>query len=161
MDPKGAAASDSFAVTRWSVVLHAGRAESPQWRESMSVLFLAYWKPLYAFCRRRGVTPDQAHDLLQGFFTHLIERQSLRHAERSRGRFRTFLLACFQHFISDQKQREGAAKRGGGKHPISLDVSEAEAILIKAPVDTLTPERAFERRWALTVLDDAMAVLRE
>jgi RNA polymerase sigma factor (sigma-70 family) len=154
------AGNSSFAVTRWSVVLAAGQRDSPQWRESMSALFLTYWKPLYAFCRRRGVSPDRAQDLLQAFFVHLIERQTLQHADQSRGRFRAFLLTCFRNFVSDESERDRSAKRGGGRPAARLDFDAAESFVATASAETLTPERAFERRWALTVIEQAMATLR-
>jgi RNA polymerase sigma factor (sigma-70 family) len=153
-------AGSSFAVTRWSVVLAAGKSDSPDWRQSMSELFLAYWKPLYAFCRRRGVSADRAQDLLQGFFAHLIERQALRHADQARGRFRAFLLTCFHHFMSDEVERDRSAKRGGGRAAVSLDFDGAESLLGGGSADAQSPERAFERRWALTIIEQAMAALR-
>jgi RNA polymerase sigma-70 factor (ECF subfamily) len=152
--------SDSFAMTRWSMVLNAAQAGSPHWRDAMAELFLSYWKPLYAFCRRRGISQEQAHDLLQGFFTHLIERQTLRRAEQSRGRFRSFLLTCFRNFMSDQAEHDRAEKRGGSQPTISLNTADAEMHLASPAEEALSPERAFERRWALTVLEQAMATLR-
>src|SRR5206468_3287893 len=106
-----------------------------------------------AFARRRGVAAEQARDLLQGFFAHLIERQALRHADQARGRFRSFLLTCFRHFMSDERERDRAAKRGGVQPALALDFADAESLLAEMPADQQTPERAFERRWALTVIE--------
>jgi RNA polymerase sigma-70 factor (ECF subfamily) len=153
--------SERFMTTRWSVVLAAGRSSQPAAREAMATLCGLYWQPLYAFIRRRGSSPEQAEDMTQAFLVHVIEKESLRHVDPGKGKFRSFLLASFKNFLSDQRSKEAALKRGGGVPPVSLDAEEAEGRYGLEPVDDATPERIFERQWALTVIEQAMARLRE
>lgn len=118
-----------------------------------------YWYPLYAYVRRLGRTADDAQDLTQEFFARLIEKRWLDRAEPSRGRFRSFLLSAFKHFLAAEWHRERAAKRGGGERALSLDGLEAEERYRLEPADPVTPEALYDRRWALTVLDRALARL--
>jgi RNA polymerase sigma-70 factor (ECF subfamily) len=148
--------SGGFATTQWSVVLAAARSRDPGARDALDQLCRTYWPPLYVFARRKGHTPEQAEDLTQGFFARLIERGTLRGVERERGRFRSFLRACFARFIADEHDREGALKRGGRGAVVPLDAHALEAELPTALVDTITPEVLFERRWAVVVLDTAL-----
>jgi RNA polymerase sigma-70 factor (ECF subfamily) len=141
-----------FATTRWSVILAAGRRAQPGWKEALSTLCEVYWYPLYAFARRTGMPPEQAQDLTQEFFTRLLEKDSLRHADPQKGRFRSFLLTSFKHFAADERDRARAQKRGGGQAPISFDVETAEGLYTLEPSHEQTPEKLFERRWALTIL---------
>ncbi len=150
-----------FATTHWSVVLAAGDVASPGSRRALAALCEAYWFPLYAFARRLGRQPDDASDLTQAFFARLLEKGYLRAADPSRGRFRSFLLAAFKHFLAREHDRATALKRGGGKHPISLDLASAEGRYRLEPASGLTPERAYERRWALTLLDRVIGRLRD
>jgi RNA polymerase sigma-70 factor (ECF subfamily) len=120
-----------------------------------------YWYPLYAYVRRRGRPPDQAQDLTQEFFTRLLERQYLKAIDQSKGKFRSFLLAAFQHFLSNEADRARAQKRGGTKRIISIDGKVAESRFAVELAHQLTPERLFEQRWAVAVLEQAMAVLRK
>ena len=129
-------------------------------RQALASLCQTYWNPVYAFIRRCGHTPDQAQDLTQGFFTRLLDKQFLRDVDRQRGKFRSFLLAAVKHFLANKRDRAHALKRGGGQVPVSIDLLEAESWYKPAAVETTTPERLFERRWALSVLEQAMARLR-
>jgi RNA polymerase sigma-70 factor (ECF subfamily) len=154
-----------FATTRWSLVLNAGgRAEagaSSEGGSALAMLCQSYWYPLYAFLRRQGHDSHAAADLTQGFFAHLVAGGGLGAADPERGRFRSFLLASLKNFAANERRRERAEKRGGGNLPVSLDVEEGEQRYSREPADELTPERVFERRWALTVIDRAMARLEE
>jgi RNA polymerase sigma-70 factor (ECF subfamily) len=151
---------DRFDATRWSVVI-AARDEDPDLaREALAVLCRAYWFPIYAFIRRRGYEPDRAADLTQGFFARLIEAGSLRAADPARGRFRSFLLASCVNFLANEREREQALKRGGGRPPVSIDALDAEQRYQVEPAHDETPERLFLRRWALSLIDEALDRLR-
>jgi RNA polymerase sigma-70 factor (ECF subfamily) len=119
-------------------------------------LIRAYWFPLYAFIRRQGNSPQQAEDLTQGFFAHLLENRGLTTVDGSRGKFRSFLLAALKNFMADQRRKAHAAKRGGSRQVLSLDAIEAEAHYTKELADTMTPERLFERSWAIAVLNQVL-----
>jgi RNA polymerase sigma-70 factor (ECF subfamily) len=130
-------------------------------RQAMGELAQLYWFPLYAYLRRRGSPPAQAEDLVQGFFAQLLERDALTAVDRSKGKFRSFLLACLQNYLADQSDKARALKRGGHRPILSLDALAAEARYAAEPVDQLTPERVFERRWARTLIDETLARLRD
>jgi RNA polymerase sigma factor (sigma-70 family) len=153
-----------FATTRWSVVVAAGReaadggAGDP--RAALETLCRTYWYPLYAYARRKGHVAEEAADLVQGFFASLLERRVVARADRERGRFRTFLLASLDHFMANQWREASAQKRGGGAVIVSLDFDDGERRYGFEPSHRLTPERVYERRWALTLIDTAMARLR-
>jgi RNA polymerase sigma-70 factor (ECF subfamily) len=149
-----------FATTHWSVVLAAGKSSSPEHEQALSKLCQTYWFPLYAYLRRRGYDTHQAEDYTQGFFAEILEKHDLRAADPERGKFRSFLLATLKHFLSDERDRARARKRGGGRKILSLDFQEAESQYALEPADRLSPEKLFEKSWALTVLDRAMACLR-
>jgi RNA polymerase sigma-70 factor (ECF subfamily) len=134
------------------MVLHAGRSDSTAAREALAQLCQTYWYPLYAYVRRRGNSPEDAEDLTQGFFARLLELGSLAEVSREKGRFRSFLLASLNHYLSDAWDRARAQKRGQGR-VISLDARQAEERLRREPADTLTPEKLFERKWAMAVLE--------
>lgn len=148
-----------FATTHWSVVLAAGR-DTARGRDSLARLCQTYWFPLYAYVRRRGYAPEDAQDLTQAFFARLLEKNWVAAADRSKGRFRSFLLAAMKHFLADQWDRERAQKRGGDIPRLSLPLETAEARYLSEPADMETPERIFERRWALTLLDEVLERLR-
>lgn len=150
-----------FATTRWSVVLAAGESGSAGSREALAKLCETYWYPLYAFARRWGHTADEAQDLTQEFFTRLLEKHYLGDVRPERGRFRSFLLASLKHFLLNERDRVLAQKRGGGHAPIPLEIDTAEGRYRLEPPDTATPERIYERRWALTLLDRVLARLRD
>jgi RNA polymerase sigma-70 factor (ECF subfamily) len=155
--PATAAAADSFAPTRWTVVLTAREADSPKTQAAMEDLCRVYWPPLYAFIRRKGYNREDAEDLTQGFFTRLLQTGDLAKADQSRGKFRSFLLASLDHFVTNEWDKKQRQKRGGGQAPISLDFVEAEAKHQLAVSDTMTPEKHFDRIWGLKILDDALA----
>src|SRR5207244_219314 len=110
----------------------------------------------YSFIRRRGYGPHDAQDLTQGFFVRLLRLNSFDEVSREKGKFRTFLLAALNHYLSDERDRARAEKRGGGQPLISLDETEAEQRYLQVPASNLTPEKIFDRRWALTVLEEAL-----
>ena len=157
-DPAGAA---EFDTTHWSVVLAAGHRSSPDSSEALATLCRAYWYPLYAYVRRRVQDVHEAQDLTQEFFTQLLEKNLLAVAHPERGRFRAFLLTAFRHFLVNEWEKAKAQKRGGGRAPIPLDFSSGEHGLTLEPTDELTPERLYDRQWAVTLLDHVMARLRE
>lgn len=146
-----------FVTTQWSVVLAAATASSTTARQALAVLCEKYWPPLYAFIRRQGYSPEDAQDLTQGFFASLLKSESLKNVGPDRGRFRSFLLAAVKHYLSSERKRARAQKRGGGKLPFSLDFTREEDQLHIEPTDPLTPERIFERRWVLALLDSTLA----
>lgn len=143
----------AFPTTRWSMVLAARGGSTPESGAALALLCEAYWYPLYAFCRRRGAGRDEALDLTQGFFEQLLEQRTLESLRPGAGRFRSFLLSSIKHFASHERARAAARKRGGPAPPISLDSATAEERYRLEPRDERTPERAYERSWALTVLD--------
>ena len=141
-------------------MLAASQETSPQATEALEKLCRAYWYPLYVFIRRQGYGPQDAQDLTQGFFTRLLEKNYLAQANRQKGRFRSFLLAALKHFVSDERDKAKAQKRGGGQALISLDEQIAEKRYRVEPADIMSAEKLFERRWALTLLEQARARLR-
>lgn len=138
----------------------AGDAGSPQAREALERLCRAYWYPLYAYVRRKGYDAPDAQDLTQSFFARLLEKDYLSAADRKKGRFRSFLLGSLEHFLAREWTRARAQKRGGGQPAFSLDAVDAEERYRLEPVDELSPDRLFDRRWAMTVIAEAMARLR-
>jgi RNA polymerase sigma-70 factor (ECF subfamily) len=149
-----------FPTTRWSRVVAAGGPDSPAARAALAVLCQAYWYPLYAFIRRRGHDADLALDLVQGYFARLLERRVLAAADPDKGRFRTFLMADCSHFLAHERARADAQKRGGGRVLVSIDAAAAEGRFRGEPAHGTTPERLFERAWAVTVLDGVLSRLR-
>jgi RNA polymerase sigma-70 factor (ECF subfamily) len=150
-----------FATTRWSVIVAARGQDSPGAREALAQLFEAYWYPLYAYVRRRGHPADVAEDLTQEFFARLLGQDFLGAADPAHGRFRAYLLAACKHFLANEHDRECAQKRGGGRPALSLDRDAAEGRYLREPFTDLTPDKLFERRWALTLLDRVLARLQE
>ena len=138
----------------------AGQADSQQAASALEKLCQTYWLPLYGYIRRRGHSPHDAQDLTQGFFVRLLRMNSFVGLSREKGKFRTFLLAALNHFLADQRDHDRAEKRGGGQLVISLNEEETEQRYLQVPSADLTPEKAFDRRWALTVLDEALGRLR-
>ena len=150
-----------FAATRWTLVLAAARGEpSPRAAEAMSELCGVYWYPLYAYVRRRGHESHEAEDLTQEFFLRLLAKNCLAGVDREKGKFRAFLLASLKHFLANEWDRAQAKKRGGGQVVIPLDASNAETRYRLEPAHNLTPERLFERQWAITVLERVLARLK-
>jgi RNA polymerase sigma-70 factor (ECF subfamily) len=154
-DPSGAC----FPTTPWGRVLQAGDPAAPEARAALEALCRDYWFPLYAFVRRKGYDPDTAQDRVQGTFAELLAREDFRGLDPGRGRFRSLLMACCAHHLARHHDRERVAKRGGGRPLIAIDTLAAESHLGSEPAHDLTPERLFERRWALTLLDRVLAAL--
>jgi RNA polymerase sigma factor (sigma-70 family) len=150
-----------FATTHWSVVLAAGDPACPQAAEALEKLCRTYWYPLYAFVRRRGYSPEDAEDLTQEFLARLLAKDFLRGVGPRKGRFRTFLLACLDHFLIDTWDKLRAVRRGGGQTPLSLDARAAEQRYRLEPADELTAEALYERRWANTILEQVIDRLRQ
>lgn len=145
-----------FVTTHWSLVVAAADDDSEPARSALAELCETYWYPLYAFARRTGADPDAARDLTQGFFVELLAKGYLAQADRTRGRFRTFLLAAFRHFRSKEREKAHALKRGAGELPLSLDYEVGERTYIAEPRESVTPEDLYERHWALTLLARVM-----
>jgi RNA polymerase sigma-70 factor (ECF subfamily) len=160
--PRSASAdARQFASTRWSLVAAAGQGRSDASREALATLCQLYWYPLYAYARRRLGRVDDAQDMTQAFFAELLEKDYLQAADPQRGRFRSFLLTAFKHFLSRQQERDHAQKRGSGRPPLSLDFQAGEDRYHREPADHATPETVYERRWALAILGQALARLRQ
>ena len=150
-----------FATTRWSMVLAAaGGAPSEQADRALAELCAGYWYPLYAYVRRRGYDAEDARDLTQAFFARLLERRGLASADPARGRFRSFLLTALKNFLTSEWRRRAAEKRGGSAEVVSIDAADAERRYLAEPADTRTPEALYERRWALALLERAVADVR-
>jgi RNA polymerase sigma factor (sigma-70 family) len=150
----------AFPTTKWSLVLKAQGTEIPDSALALASLCEAYWYPLYAFLRRRGENRDDALDRTQGFFERLIEKRTLADLRPGSGRFRSFLLSSFKHYAANERERDQAHRRGGGRVVLSLDGEIAERRYGRELQDTRTPDRAYDRAWARTVLERAHERLR-
>jgi RNA polymerase sigma factor (sigma-70 family) len=150
-----------FATTRWTVVLMAGGSTSVGSAAALEQLCRTYWYPLYSFVRGRGLSPHDAEDLIQSFFAFLLEKEVIARADRERGRFRTFLLAALQNFQANERARAGSLKRGGGLVMVSFDELQAEARYRNEPATNLSPERVFDQKWAASLLDQVLQILRQ
>jgi RNA polymerase sigma factor (sigma-70 family) len=150
-----------FATTRWSLVLAAGHQANARSSEALASLCEMYWYAVYAFIRRQGYRPEDGADLTQAFFLRVLEKNYFQDADPARGRFRAFLCASIRHFLSNERDRARALKRGGAHPLISLDVETAEGRYELQPRDDLTPEKLFDRHWALTLLERVLTRLRE
>jgi len=153
--------SAAFTTTQWGEVLDAQQTDPQRARAALENLCGRYWYPLYAFIRRRGHDPHDAEDLTQSFFAHLLAHDALNTVDRTRGLFRTFLLSSLVNFLNDQHDRKQALKRGGGRQIISWDALTAEELYQHEPAGMLTPEKLFERRWALTLIQQVLGRLRQ
>jgi RNA polymerase sigma-70 factor (ECF subfamily) len=142
--------------TLWSVVLRARDRSAPEAEEALAQLCRVYWYPLYVYIRRQVGSTDQAEDLTQAFFTRLLEKDFLAAVDRGKGKFRAFLLACCKHFLANERDRQLARKRGGGRPVLSLDFPLAGERYRLEPADTLSPDRHFQRSWALLLLDQVL-----
>jgi RNA polymerase sigma factor (sigma-70 family) len=149
-----------FAATRWTLVLAAARGcITPRAAEAMAELCRVYWYPLYAYIRRRGHETHEAEDLTQEFFLRFLAKNYLATVDREKGKFRAFLLASLKHFLANEWDRSQTQKRGGGQTIVPISTVDAENRYRLEPWHDLTPERLFERRWALTVLEQVLARL--
>lgn len=152
--------SMSFPTTLWTVVLDGAGGEPARASNALAQLCRGYWYPLYSFVRRRGYGPHDAEDLTQAFFTHLLEKTALEKVDPARGRFRTFLLAAMKNFLANEWDKSQASKRGGGQAIISFDQETAESRYRLEPSHEKTPERHFERQWAVALLEQVLESLR-
>lgn len=148
-----------FVTTHWSIVLTAGKSDTTRAHDALEKLCRIYWRPLYAYVRRRGYTPQDAEDLTQEFFARLLRREDVATVKPDRGKFRSYLLGAMNHFLADEWDRARAQKRGGGK-VVPLDLSAAESHYPGQEADVLTPEKLFDQRWAVTVLEEVHQRLR-
>ncbi len=153
--------SPRFATTHWSVVAEAAHAGTADGRKALEQLCRIYWRPLYTFARRRGLSAADAEDLTQAFFADLLKREAIACADASRGRFRTFLLSAFQNFQSAQRARASTIRRGGQQSFVSYEaITEAESHFAGEPSSSDSPETLFDRNWARSLLDEALAAVR-
>jgi len=157
----GAAGGNAFSQTHWSVVLTAGDGASPGADAALESLCRAYWQPLYAYVCRKGCAPHDAQDLIQEFFSRLLEKQFLRAIDPRKGRFRSFLIAALEHFLANQRRRQHAQKRGGMATFISLDEPLEEGRPLQIAGAGPTPQQLFEQQWAVALLDQVLARLKE
>ncbi len=149
-----------FATTRWSLILTAGSENEDEAYDALNTLCQNYWYPLYAFVRRRGMAPEKAEDTIQGFFAGFLEKKLVKKFEPEAGRFRTFLLATLKYYLAHEYEKSQALKRGGHMRAVSLDAEQAENRYRHEPTSDRSPEKEYERRWALLVLDRALDRLR-
>ncbi len=152
--------ASNLATTHWSVVLTAGNGDDPRATESLERLCRDYWPPLYSHARHRGYSPDDAQDLTQEFFRRLLEKNWLREADRTRGRFRSFLFSAFNHFLANEWDRSHTLKRGGGLTPLPFDTVAAEQLCPMENSGALNAEELYERNWALRLLAQVRERLR-
>jgi RNA polymerase sigma-70 factor (ECF subfamily) len=152
---------ERFTATHWSVVLAARGGDSARARAALEALCLAYWYPLYAFVRRMGQSPHDAEDSVQGFFALCLKKNYLAAAEEAKGRFRSFLLLALKRFLAKERDKSCARKRGGDQKPIALDGLTADQRYALEPAEHLSADKLFERRWALTLLEQVLSRLRD
>jgi RNA polymerase sigma factor (sigma-70 family) len=150
----------AFTTTHWSVVLEA-QGESPAAQEALEKLCRTYWRPIFAFLRRQGVSLQEAEDITQGFFAQLLERRSLDAVRKEKGRLRSYLLGALKYFLTDEQRRAMAIKRGKGQRLVPLEELRAENRVEMEPADPVTAELIYERRWALTVLERVLSRLKD
>jgi RNA polymerase sigma factor (sigma-70 family) len=148
-----------FTTTHWSVVLKA-QSESPAAQEALEKLCHIYWRPIYSFMRRHGTTPEEAEDVTQAFFADLLEHNSLTAVRKEKGRFRSYLLGALKYFLADQRRRVTAIKRGKGQRLIPFEELSAGERIEMEPTDPVTAEQIYERRWASTVLERVLDLLK-
>lgn len=150
-----------FTTTNWSVVLEAQRTDVALATAALERLCTKYWHPIYVFIRRRGASHHEAEDLTQSFFSHLLDNQIVKEVDTRKGKFRSLILASLTHFLTNEWSRRQTLKRGGRLKFISLDELAVEQLYRQEIVESFTPEKLFDRRWALTVLDHVLARLRQ
>jgi RNA polymerase sigma factor (sigma-70 family) len=150
----------AFVTTRWSVVLQMRGSPSADSAKALQELCRAYWYPLYWFVRRRGMSPHDTEDVIQSFFTFLLEKEVFARADRERGRFRTFLLCSLKNFQANERARQECQKRGGGHEFVSFEGLKAESRYEAEPSSDLSPERLYDQKWAASLLDRVLHTLR-
>jgi RNA polymerase sigma-70 factor (ECF subfamily) len=153
--------SPRFATTRWSIIAAAADRDAPESRGALEALCAAYWYPLYGYIRRHGFSSEQAEDLTQDFLATLLEKDFFQGIDRSRGSFRSYLIACVRHFLANERDRAMAQKRGGGRATLSLDFQDAESRYRQDGSAGMTAEALYERQWALTLLREVLDRLRD
>jgi DNA-directed RNA polymerase specialized sigma24 family protein len=158
--PEGDGKRGAFPATPWSVILRAGGTDCPGAAHALDRLCRMYWYPLYAFLRRQGASPHDAEDLTQGFFAHLFQKNGLKNLGQEKGKFRSFMLAACTNYLRDEKDKLGTQKRGGAHEIVSLDVAKGEEFYGNEPAHVLDPYKLFERRWAFTLAEAAVARLK-
>jgi RNA polymerase sigma factor (sigma-70 family) len=158
--PPAGGPREAFVTTHWSLVLAAQQSHASGAQAALARLCQSYWYPLYAFVRRRGSSPEDAQDLTQEFFARLLAQGWLAGADQARGRFRTYLLTAMGHFLANEWHKARAQKRGGGVQWVPLQLDSAETRYGQEPMDPLTPEQIYERRWAVGLLEDVLKRLR-
>jgi len=156
----GQKAALPFNTTHWSVVLHT-QSELRAAREALEKLCRIYWRPIYSFLRRQGIGPEEAEDITQGFFAQLLERRSLSAVRKEKGRLRSYLLGALKYFLADEQRRAMAIKRGKGQRLIPLEELRADERVDMESADPVTAEMIYERRWALTVLENVLSRLKD
>src|SRR2546430_7353481 len=154
------AGAAAFTPTHWSVVLEA-QGESPAAQQALEKLCRTYWRPIFAYLRRQGRSPEEAEDITQGFFAQLLERKSFDAVRKEKGRLRSYLLGALKYFVADEQRRAMAIKRGKGQRLIPLDEFRADYRIEMEPSDPMTAEMIYERRWALTVLERVLSRLKD
>jgi len=159
--PASTASGDIFATTHWTVVLAAGNRSTPQSDLALEELCRTYWFPLYAYVRRRGHTKEDAEDLTQAFFACFLAKNYLEGLSAERGRFRAFLLASLKHFLANEWDKSRRQKRGGGEVPLSLDWQTADTQFQVASTAEPSPDKAFDREWALALLGKVIERLQK
>jgi DNA-directed RNA polymerase specialized sigma24 family protein len=152
---------DIFATTHWTVVLAAGRRRTPQADVALEELCRTYWYPLYAYVRRQGHSKEDAEDLTQAFFARFLEKNYLEGLRSEKGRFRAFLLAALKHFLANEWDRANRQKRGGGVTTLSLDWQNADTRYKIDPADNLSPDKLYDRAWAVTLLERVITRLHD
>ena len=160
-DSSGAGNAGQFGTTSWSAIFLSAQIQTPGSEEAREQLCRLYWYPLYAYIRKRGYTVNDAKDLTQGFFLFLFDHKTLQRATPARGKFRSFLLASLKNYLSASYHRKNAIKRGGRVDFVSIDFDNAENRYFSEPADSLTPEKIFDARWAMTLLMQATQQLRD
>ncbi|MFH1230358.1 MAG: sigma factor-like helix-turn-helix DNA-binding protein [Planctomycetota bacterium] len=149
-----------FRDTLWTSIIKAKDKKTPGYQSAISCLISTYWKPVYFYIRRKGYDVENAKDLTQSFFTVFLEKEYLKSVDKEQGKFRTFILAALNHFLSGEKERLGAQKRGGGQQVLSLDFAGAETEITRGIPDKTTPEAILAKTWAQTILKNALENLR-
>jgi len=150
----------AFTTTNWSVVLEA-QGQSPAAKEALEKLCRTYWRPVYSFVRREGTGPEEAEDLTQSFFALLLERRNFNAVRKEKGRLRSYLLTSLKHFLVSEHRRAVTLKRGKGQQPVALDEFTSAERSAMEPADHLTAERVYERRWALTLMEQVLRRLKD
>src|SRR6516225_39411 len=150
----------AFATTHWSVVLQA-QGQSPAAQEALEKLCRTYWRPVYSFIRREGTAPEEAEDLTQSFFTLLLQRRNFDDVRKEKGRLRSYLLTSLKHFLVSEHRRAITIKRGKGQRPVALEEIAAAGFVDMEPADYLSADRVYERRWALTLMEQVLRRLKD